>query len=121
MAKAVPSSALRKSDLRSLASDNAVQEPRSAGSQYGVRSPERCGTKIGSFGPAGRSALAYSSAQVAFMISRTQLRLSPALTVAPIWYQPSGVADRYRLTPASARLTGAVSGRMTCAPVPTVS
>ena len=55
------------------------------------------------------------------MISRTQLRLSPALMVAPIWYQPSGVADRYRLTPASARLTGVTSGRMTCAPVPTVS
>ena len=55
------------------------------------------------------------------MVSRTQLRLSPALMVAPIWYQPSGVADRYRLTPASARLTGTASGRMTCAPVPTVS
>ena len=55
------------------------------------------------------------------MVSRTQLRLSPALTVAPIWYQPSGVAERYRLIPAAARLTGAVSGRMTCAPVPTVN
>ena len=69
----------------------------------------------------GRPALAYSSSQLAFMTSRTQFRLSPALMVAPIWYQPSGVADRYRLTPASARLTGAVSGRMTWAPVPTVS
>src|SRR6266704_2676929 len=55
------------------------------------------------------------------MTSRTQLRLSPALRVAPIWYQPSGVADRYRLTPASTRLAGAASGRRTCAPVPTVS
>ena len=36
---------------------------------------------------------------------RTQLRLSPALRVAPMWYQPSGFADRSRLTPASARLT----------------
>src|SRR5271166_5876079 len=47
MANAVPSSADRRSDVRSSASDNAVQEPRSAGSQYGVRSPDRCGTKIG--------------------------------------------------------------------------
>ena len=76
------------------ASDNAVQEPRSAGSEYGVRSPDRCGMKIGSCAWAGCSALAYSSSQVAFMISRTQLRLSPALRVAPMWYQPSGVADR---------------------------
>ena len=43
---------------------------------------------------AGRPALAYSSSQLAFMTSRTQFRLSPALMVAPIWYQPSGVADR---------------------------
>jgi len=44
------------------------------------------------------------------MTSRTQLRLSPALMMAPMWYQPYGVADRYRLTPASARLTAAANG-----------
>ena len=48
IANAVPSSAHRSSDVRSSASDSAVQEPRSAGSEYGVRSPDRCGTKIGS-------------------------------------------------------------------------
>src|SRR5262249_37091900 len=88
---------------RSSARDNPVQEPRSAGSQYGVRSPDRCGTKIGSSIRPAWSALAYSSAQLAFMTSRTQFRLSPALRVAPIWYQPAGVADRYRLTPAPGR------------------
>src|SRR5262249_11522030 len=68
IANAAPSSAARNSDARSSASDNPVQEPRSAGSQYGVRSPDRCGTKIGPW--AGRLALAYSSAQLAFMTSR---------------------------------------------------
>src|ERR1700749_3468855 len=113
MANAVPSRALRSSDVRSSASDSAVQEPRSAGSEYGVRSPVRCGTKIGSLAWAGRPALAYSSSQLAFITSRTQLRLSPALRVAPMWYQLWEEADRYRWTPASARLTGAVSGRRT--------
>src|SRR5689334_11525350 len=119
IANAVPSSADRSSDARSLASASEDHDPRNDGSQYGVRSPVRCGTKIGS--PEEPDALAYSSSHDAFSTSRTQFRLSPALSVAPIWYQPDGEASRNRWTPASARLTGAASGLMTCAPVPTVS
>src|SRR5689334_2079223 len=125
IANAVPSSADRSSDARSLASASEDHDPRSDGSQYGVRSPVRCGTKTGSpeepEEPEGSDALAYSSSHDAFSTSRTQFRLRPALSVAPIWYQPDGEASRNRWTPASARLTGAATGLMTCAPVPTVN
>src|SRR5689334_23077588 len=125
IAIAVSSSADLSSDARSLASASEDHDPRSDGSQYGVRSPVRCGTKTGSpeepEEPEGSDALAYSSSHDAFSTSRTQFRLRPALSVAPIWYQPDGEASRNRWTPASARLTGAATGLMTCAPVPTVN
>src|SRR5690349_25151883 len=97
IANAVPSSADLSSDARSLASASEDHDPRSDGSQYGVRSPVRCGTKIGSPDePEEPDAPAYSSSHDAFSTSRTQLRLSPALSVAPIWYQPDGEASRNR-------------------------